>query len=311
MLRLTIVLVVLTLVPALAFYPRKTNYNEQTARMLLHMSSAAYGNLQQLCLNRAFASPHIVLTQSNVPCDEKGNTCESYTAVSDADRHLTIVFRGSRTTSQIIMQGLKYLEPVEFYGLGNINRYFADGVAALWPPIGQVLRDPRFTNYAVTFTGHSLGGALAAVAAARTVAEGLRPGHLLTVYTFGEPRVGNVNFAMNFNRVIPNSYRVVFRQDIVPHLPPCVKTENIFGLNQCDPSSPFTAYHHGTEIWYPYTMSPGSTYVECVGEPRGEDATCSNNFNFMLSQLDNYTFDHRHYFDIEVPAFGQAGCPIA
>ncbi|RCN30530.1 hypothetical protein ANCCAN_23693 [Ancylostoma caninum] len=57
-------------------------------------------------------------------------------------------------------------------------------------------------------------------------------------------------------------------------------------------------------------MSIGSTYVECVGEPRGEDATCSNNFNFMLSQLDNYTFDHRHYFDIEVPAFGQAGCPV-
>ncbi|RCN28420.1 hypothetical protein ANCCAN_25837 [Ancylostoma caninum] len=112
--------------------------------MLLHMSSAAYGDLQQVCLNRFFASPYVVLSRSTVPCDEKGNTCESYIAASDVYRQLIIVFRGSRTTSQIIMQGLKYLEPVEFHGMGNINRYFADGVAALWPPIAQVLTDPMY-----------------------------------------------------------------------------------------------------------------------------------------------------------------------
>ncbi|RCN25095.1 triacylglycerol lipase [Ancylostoma caninum] len=108
-----------------------------------------------------------------------------------------------------------------------------------------------YSNYMVTFTGHSLGGALAAVAAARTVAEGLRPGHQLTVYTFGEPRVGNVDFAKSFDELIPNSYRVVFGKDIVPHMPPCKKTFHIFGWRhrRCDPSSPFSPYHHGTEIW--------------------------------------------------------------
>ncbi|KIH60483.1 hypothetical protein ANCDUO_09268 [Ancylostoma duodenale] len=52
-----------------------------------------------------------------------------------------------------------------------INHYFAGGVDVLWPGIQQVLRNPTYSNYTVFFTGHSLGGALAAVAAARTVAE--------------------------------------------------------------------------------------------------------------------------------------------
>lgn len=52
MLHLPILVVFSNLVLTLAFNPRRTNYNEQTARMLLHMSSAAYGNQQQACLDK-------------------------------------------------------------------------------------------------------------------------------------------------------------------------------------------------------------------------------------------------------------------
>ncbi|KIH60484.1 triacylglycerol lipase [Ancylostoma duodenale] len=288
-----------SLVLALAHNPRKTNYDEQTARMLLNMSAAAYGNLQQTCLNGIHSSPYTVLSPLKGRCDGWLDTCAGYIAASDVDKHLIIVFRGSMTWLQIAFQGAEYFTPVEFYGMGNVNHYFADGVEVLWPSIQQVLRNPMYSNYTVTFTGHSLGGALAAVATARTVAEGLRPGHQLTVYTFGEPRVGNVDFAKTFDRLIPNSYRVVFGKDIVPHLPFCKKKWEIFGP-------------------YPKSMSVGSSYVECVGEPRGEDATCSNRHNLWfyflhISQLflhNHFVYDHRHYFDIEVPEFGKEGCPI-
>ncbi|RCN25228.1 hypothetical protein ANCCAN_29061 [Ancylostoma caninum] len=56
-------------------------------------------------------------------------------------------------------------------------------------------------------------------------------------------------------------------------------------------------------------MSVGSNYVECVCEPRGEDATCSDKFKFILSPI-SYLSDHLHYFDIQVAMFGLAGCPI-
>ncbi|RCN30529.1 triacylglycerol lipase [Ancylostoma caninum] len=313
MLHLPIVVIFSSLVLALAHHPRKTNYNEETARTLLQMSAAAYGDLQQVCLNRIHSSPYTVLTPLEGRCDGLFDTCAGYIAASDVDRQLIIVFRGSKTDWQIVFQGLEYFVPIEFYGMGKINSYFADGVDVLWPRIQQVLRNPMYSNYTVTFTGHSLGGALAAVAAARTVAEGLRPGHQLTVYTFGEPRVGNVDFAASFDELIQNSYRVVFGNDIVPHMPPCKKTWIFTGA--CVPSP---IWHHGTEIWYPESMSVGSNYVECVGEPRGEDATCSNKHNLIFYFRhfiefifhNHFVYDHRHYFDIEVPAFGKAGCTI-
>ncbi|KIH55774.1 triacylglycerol lipase [Ancylostoma duodenale] len=86
----------------------------------------------------------------------------------------------------------------------TVNRYFKYGVHVLWPPIERVLRDPKYDEYEVAFTGHSLGGALATIAAARAVKQGLRPGNGILVYTFGAPRVGDTTFAVNFNRIIPN-----------------------------------------------------------------------------------------------------------
>ncbi|KIH45331.1 hypothetical protein ANCDUO_24628 [Ancylostoma duodenale] len=80
--------------------------------------------------------------------------------------------------------------------------------------------------------------------------------------------------------------------------------------NTCKPGR-FTPYHQGTEIWYPASMRPGSSYVECVGTPKGEDATCSNTFLFNYNHYELYTFDHRHYFAVQVPEFGKTGCNIS
>ncbi|KIW01737.1 uncharacterized protein PV09_06913 [Verruconis gallopava] len=46
-------------------------------------------------------------------------------------------------------------------------------------------------DYAITLVGHSLGGAVAALAGLDLLARGLRP----TVTTFGEPRIGNADLA--------------------------------------------------------------------------------------------------------------------
>ncbi len=71
--------------------------------------------------------------------------------------------------------------------------------------------------YEVYVTGHSLGGALATLAAL-DIRERFRP-HVC-VYTFGSPKVGNRWFAMKFNRSVKNSFRVVHDDDLVVWLPP-------------------------------------------------------------------------------------------
>lgn len=71
----------------------------------------------------------------------------------------------------------------------------------------------RRPGQALWLTGHSLGGALAVLAAAH-----LEPAAVSGLYTFGCPRVGDAAFC----RALPgrSHHRFVHRGDIVPGLPP-------------------------------------------------------------------------------------------
>jgi triacylglycerol lipase len=69
-------------------------------------------------------------------------------------------------------------------------------------------------------TGHSLGGALAVLAAAHLLAEGHRVNGL---YTFGQPRVGDETFATEcVNRLAKQYFRFVNNNDTVTRVAPRV-----------------------------------------------------------------------------------------
>lgn len=78
-----------------------------------------------------------------------------------------------------------------------------------------------------TVCGHSLGGALATLLVldlAATAADKANTQYARfadpSAYAFASPRVGDSAFVKTFNRVVPDSVRIVNRLDIVPHLPP-------------------------------------------------------------------------------------------
>jgi hypothetical protein len=62
------------------------------------------------------------------------------------------------------------------------------------------------------FAGHSLGAALATIAAYLV-------GNVQALYTFGSPRVGDARFAQVFAEADIPHYRLVHHHDIVPHVP--------------------------------------------------------------------------------------------
>ncbi|GLC58164.1 hypothetical protein PLESTB_001325800 [Pleodorina starrii] len=73
----------------------------------------------------------------------------------------------------------------------------------------------------VIFTGHSLGGAMATLAAydlAARKTDGFFSGDV-QLYTFGSPRVGNQAFMEAFNNMVPNAWRFTNTDDIVPRVP--------------------------------------------------------------------------------------------
>jgi GTP-binding protein EngB required for normal cell division len=68
----------------------------------------------------------------------------------------------------------------------------------------------------ICLTGHSLGGALATLAAYRLI----NNFPFLSVYTFGSPRVGDQDFKVRYKRNKIPHFRFENRNDIIPHLPP-------------------------------------------------------------------------------------------
>ncbi|MEO0825585.1 MAG: lipase family protein [Cyanobacteria bacterium J06642_9] len=73
-------------------------------------------------------------------------------------------------------------------------------------------------------TGHSLGGALAALAAVSLQVQRFQVSGL---YTFGQPRVGDWNFVKTVNAMLGDrSYRFVNNNDMVPLIPPQISLIN-------------------------------------------------------------------------------------
>ena len=69
---------------------------------------------------------------------------------------------------------------------------------------------------ALIITGHSLGAAQATHCAIDMHTRGLTPDH---VYTVGQPRVGNDEFANYYDRLGLDHWRVTHHRDPIPHLP--------------------------------------------------------------------------------------------
>jgi len=125
-----------------------------------------------------------------------------------------LVFRGTNSprdwlTNIRINQG-------RAVGEGLVHDGFFDALHEVWDEVRNAIRSlggPYFC------TGHSLGAALATVAAARLSRTAMAP-H--SVYTFGSPRVGNGAFAASLEG--RGLFRVVNGSDCVVRAPPSIGT---------------------------------------------------------------------------------------
>ncbi|REL26499.1 lipase family protein [Thalassotalea euphylliae] len=97
---------------------------------------------------------------------------------------------------------------------GLVHEGFQNAFTKVWhQQLKQALEHPLLAGKPLYVTGHSLGGALATVAARQIPATT----KIAACYTFGSPRVGNDDW---INRIKSPIYRIVNAADAVPMLPP-------------------------------------------------------------------------------------------
>ncbi|KUJ19447.1 S133a Anfaea-ferulic acid complex [Mollisia scopiformis] len=120
----------------------------------------------------------------------------------------------------------------------------------------------QYPDYGVVITGHSLGGSLAALAAAQFSSTYEN----MTVYTMGEPRTGNAAFASYIDTHFQTNssettrfFRCTHANDGVPNLPPL----------------DLGYVHHGLEYWNTDPTGTNTSYIcgaettECCGGQNG------------------------------------------
>jgi triacylglycerol lipase len=103
--------------------------------------------------------------------------------------------------------------------IGNVHAGFSHGLCDCWKEIDAWLeQNVKGTTRTLWFTGHSLGAALAALAAAVCSFDVHLP--VSGLYTFGQPRIGQQDFCMSLDYKIRSRYfRFVNRHDLVPRVP--------------------------------------------------------------------------------------------
>ncbi|WKY07624.1 hypothetical protein Q1695_007243 [Nippostrongylus brasiliensis] len=267
-------------------------YSDNFARTkMLPLSSAAYSTAPQNCLTNRFTSA-VLRRQLTVKCDSSRiDECSGFTAVLNADKAIVISFRGTDNFLQLIKESDNTLFKSQdaWIAGGKVSTYFNKAFMSLWN--GGMKDDfntlrSKYPSYQVWVTGHSLGGAMATLAASYIVAAKLVPASDVQLVTFGQPRTGNKDFAAAHDaQALAGSFRVTHSRDVVPHVPP----KELQGY-----------YHHKFETFYNNDMKSGAEFKTCTGN---EDKSCSDGLAITISIL-----DHLHYFDKDVSGYGEKGC---
>lgn len=145
----------------------------------------------------------------------------------DEYKKIIMTFPGTRGKYQFIQEVLQSNGvPLDGDKKEKIMNYFKQVWVLIKSIIGEKLKTlySKYPEYQYIFTGHSLGAAIATIAALDSVKyENLkRTENSPVLITYGQPRTGNDIFANQVMNHIPIIYRVVRQGDFIATYPKCV-----------------------------------------------------------------------------------------
>ena len=149
--------------------------------------------------------------------------------------HNILVFRGTQTQAEWL-KNLNAAQQTYVAPSGQVYGDVHEGFLQLTreqiePSLSEVAQqlDPTIPCY---ITGHSLGAAIATLAAFEIVQATPQLKDQIQLYTYAGPRVGSPAFAKKHNQLIPNAYRIVNLGDSVPLVPPVTLGKSYVHIGQ-------------------------------------------------------------------------------
>jgi triacylglycerol lipase len=218
---------------AFANFKVVNDFDVGTARAMAWISQLAYETDEPDKIKRVLKlwgltllDDGVVIAEVNTPLPQASTHCF---VAANADATI-IAFAG---TDPVVLANWITDFDIHLDETSAANGYVT-AADAVWPRLKALLAKRQKPANRVFVTGHSLGGALAAIIAQRVVVESA--GDIEAVYTFGMPRPGSKDFASAYNlRLGSSTYRLVHGDDLVPTVAPSfLKFHHLGRFLHCD-----------------------------------------------------------------------------
>jgi len=144
------------------------------------------------------------------PTRPQGQGSHGFLAIDSANKLAVLSFRGTDADDPSDLMDDANVIPEPWLGSGKVHSGFAGALAEIWDQVQVGLAS--IAGMRLLITGHSLGAAMASLAASLQLPASL--------HTFGSPRVGDKEFIAALESKHLDNHRFVDCCDIVTRVPP-------------------------------------------------------------------------------------------
>jgi len=258
------------------------SYSEAKAIDYAKLAGAAYCSPEQL-YNWSCGDNCIDGVSVKNICPGSGAT-RSYVAYREGK--CLVGFQGSHTLQSWIVDLQLSKDPASWSGCENCHVH--SGMLREYESHAQCVQSTlsEMSCSGIQVTGHSLGASTAMIAAVDLMNKGFP---VEEVYTFGQPRTGDSNFAQAADQMLKGKYfRITHGRDPVPNLPPDQFIID-YGYEHAEP-----------EAYYSGHVSEG---FELCTEPHQNTKCIEQHWVLAVDLL--HVGDHLNYMDVLTST---AGC---
>lgn len=241
-------------------------YSEEEGNICVKLAAAAYCDMKTYASWIQLEEPVHGFSLTGMIISSTDTV--GYIGIIPSTSSIYVVFRGSHSLKNKISDADSVKVPYTSYSdcQCEVHKGF---YTAEQNVIGDIIEQVQmllstYPDFTVKVTGHSLGAAMALL----TAMDLLRNNIDAVVYSFGQPRIGDNDFAAFVNNKLV-TWRVTHNKDMVPHLPPI-----LMGFE-----------HTCTEV---FEDSTGR--LKTCSSNECEDPDCANQFYLDLNMDDHYRY---------------------
>jgi hypothetical protein len=254
-----------------------SSYDSTQLNTCVWLSGAAYcgkDNYSSMILKGPASSFVYKDTLYDIKTDLQG-----YIGVLPTTKSIYVVLRGTSSLINWLDDFEVKLVPYTSFPECNCNVHygFYNSALSVSTKAVSVVKNliKQYSGYSVVVTGHSYGASCGQLIAMELERNGIK----VKIYDYGQPRVGDKNYATFVNTKIEEYWRATHNKDTVPHVPP------IEG---------FGYYHSCKEI---FEDSTGKLKV--CSETNCEDPTCADQYKLVQTNTEDHSYYLGHRLSCE------------